>query len=356
MPKTKHILFGVLNWGLGHATRSISIINALCKNGFTVTIASDGLALALLKKEFPNCQFLTLENPNVEYASKGSQILSVGKQSLALSAWHLQEKKTIAHFLHHNPVCGIISDNRPSVYSPNIPSVYMTHQLFIKAKLLSTLASFGHTQLIKNYTQIWVPDVYGDTNLSGDLGHKKHFNKIKYIGLLSDLVPFNDNVGSTVSVVLSGPEPQRTLLENKLIEQLKGSKQQIRLLRGTKNPLSEQLPTNWNVIDLATRNEVKDAYQSSKFIIARCGYSTLMDLYCSPKAALLIPTPGQPEQEYLASMPYHNQHFAIQNQSELDVATGLIQAEANYKNLSPIASHKNWEELFCLFSKTAIPT
>ena len=46
----KNILIAPLNWGLGHATRCIPIIKALEQNGITPIIASDGVALALLKK------------------------------------------------------------------------------------------------------------------------------------------------------------------------------------------------------------------------------------------------------------------------------------------------------------------
>jgi len=72
MTDKKHIMVAPLNWGLGHATRCIPIINALKEKGFQPIIASDGSALALLKKEFPKEIFFTLPSYNILYPKKGS--------------------------------------------------------------------------------------------------------------------------------------------------------------------------------------------------------------------------------------------------------------------------------------------
>ncbi len=69
-PKT--ILIAPLNWGLGHATRCIPIIRALQENNYIPIIASDGIALELLRKEFPNVQTLELPSYQIEYAKNGA--------------------------------------------------------------------------------------------------------------------------------------------------------------------------------------------------------------------------------------------------------------------------------------------
>jgi UDP:flavonoid glycosyltransferase YjiC (YdhE family) len=67
----KTILIAPLNWGLGHATRCIPIIKALQENNYIPIIASDGIALELLQKEFPYVQTLKLPSYKIEYAKNG---------------------------------------------------------------------------------------------------------------------------------------------------------------------------------------------------------------------------------------------------------------------------------------------
>jgi UDP-N-acetylglucosamine:LPS N-acetylglucosamine transferase len=46
-------------------------------------------------------------------------------------------------------------------------------------------------------------------------------------------------------------------------------------------------------------NALNELLNNSEYIVARSGYSTIMDLLAVKKNAILIPTPGQTEQEYL---------------------------------------------------------
>ncbi len=355
MANQNHILFGVLNWGLGHATRSIPVINALLKKEFTVTIATDGLALRLLQKEFPTAQFLALKNPEILYSKRGNQVFALAKSALKIRRWYTEEQKTITNFLAKNVVNGIITDNRPSVFSPNIPSVYLTHQCNVQAGIFGGLATALHKSLYKKFTQIWVPDVETQPKISGFLGGKTNGKNVKYIGLLSDLKPTNEEKTFDVAVILSGPEPQRSLLENALVAQLKNTNLHVMLLRGTTLPAAIQIPKKWFCVDLASRAEVQTAFSTSQTIIARCGYSTLMDLYNFPKPAILIPTPGQPEQEYLAKLPLHKSTFEIQTQEKLDVVAGLARAQKAFEHFKPLSTAPNWDVLLGnLFSKNTL--
>jgi UDP:flavonoid glycosyltransferase YjiC (YdhE family) len=333
MTHQKHILFGVLNWGLGHATRSIPLIKSLEKKGFAVTIASDGLALKVLKNTFPELNFLVLADLKISYGKTRNQSISIVMQLLDLQRWYKAERKIVRDFLKKNIVDEIISDNRPTVKSNNIPSYYITHQLEVKSGILTAFSTLGHKFLFKGYTEIWVPDVASTPNLSGDLSHKSTHKNIKFIGPQSDLIQRASTAKAEfdAALILSGPEPQRTLLESAAINQLAKSDLKILILRGTTNPLETKLPKSWQCINLGSRAHVQQAFEISRVIIARCGYSTLMDLYSFNKAAILIPTPGQPEQEYLASMPLHQHNFSIHRQNSLNLISGLKQAEKKFE-------------------------
>jgi len=234
MAKPKNILVAPLNWGLGHATRCIPIINELLKNGFTPILASDGNALELLKKEFPNLNHFTLPSYHIKYAKKGvfvklKLLLNLPK---LISAVQL-EKKLINKLVDDKDITGIISDNRFGVYHKSIPSIYITHQLNVLSGITTILSSKMHQRIIKKFDECWVPDFKGATNFSGKLSQLNNstFN-LKYIGVLSRFKRKDTPYAYDYLVILSGPEPQRTLLENKLILALKNSTKKTLFIKG----------------------------------------------------------------------------------------------------------------------------
>lgn len=351
MAGSKRVLYAVLNWGLGHATRSIPVIKALQKHGFEPVIAADGAAFDFLNQSFPHLQKVEMPVLNLSYAKSGSQVWAMLGQTGKLLKWHRSESEFICAHLAQNDYVGIISDNVPSVHSTSIPSVYITHQLQVKAGLASAMATRAHHTLYKKFTEIWVPDGEGEYALAGALSVKKEVSKTRCIGVLSDLQPVTESEEFDCAVILSGPEPQRGMLEAALVSQLTAQvDRKVIFIRGTQAKRPKGLPTQWHIIDIANRQEIQHAFARSRVIIARNGYSTLMDLEVFPKPALLIPTPGQPEQEYLATLPIHQKRYALQAQVALQAEKGMaeaIQKSANSKNEKRI--EPNWEELFRLF-------
>ena len=217
----KKILIAPLNWGLGHATRCIPIIKALEENGFEPIIASDGVALALLKKEFPKLISIELPAYNIQYAENGKNfkwklVAQLPKMVIAIK----KEKAKIRKIVENYEIEGIISDNRLGVYSSRVPSVFITHQLNVLSGKTSWLTTKLHLRYVSKFNTCWVPDVAGVENLSGKLGHIEKSNKqIKYIGPLSRIEKKSLPIKYDLLVLLSGPEPQRTLLEKRLIKE-----------------------------------------------------------------------------------------------------------------------------------------
>lgn len=344
--RSKHILFSVLNWGLGHATRSIPIINALLERKAKVTIASDGLALAYLQNQFPACQFLPLPSLDVSYTDRGSQTLAVGKSIIKNSTWYKHEREVVKTFLAINKVDGIISDNRPTTHSPEIHSVYLTHQLKVRAGFLTPIASLGHANFYKRYHEIWVPDIEDMNNLSGDLSRTGCTRVVKFIGPLSNLTPQPQNTRFELGIILSGPEPQRTILEEKLFEQLQQTTHTCWFVRGTNAPLTKTANPHWKITHVADRSTINNLYAQCEVIVCRNGYTSLMDLYTWPKPAVLIPTPGQPEQEYLSNLPNHNNHFAHGQQDDFSLNTLITVAKEKHAHFTPVKHTTDWDRLF----------
>ncbi len=300
----KRILVAPINWGLGHAARCIPIIQELQKCGFEPVLGSDGAALQLLKKEFPELQAVELPAYHIHYAKKGKNL----KWQLLLQMPHIlrtveKERKVAETLVEELDLCGIISDNRFGMYSKAVPSVYITHQLNVLSGKSTFFSSFHHRQYIKKFNECWVPDAPGKNNLSGIIGHPKQLPKnARYIGILSRFQKRDFEEVFDFTILLSGPEPQRTLLEQVLLKNFRNTSQKVLFVRGI---FSEEKLENNNQ-NLSIKNhlfgkELEEALNSSEIIIARSGYTTLMDLAKLQKKAFFIPTPGQPEQEYLAA-------------------------------------------------------
>ncbi|MDT0294118.1 glycosyltransferase [Mesonia ostreae] len=299
----KKILVAPLNWGLGHATRCIPIIHALQQDGFEPILASDGDALLLLKKEFPNLSSYQLPSYKIKYAKKSYLF----KLKFLFRSPHIiqavrKEYKATQQIHEKENLDGIISDNRLGVRIPGIKSVYITHQLHVLSGITTKLTTWAHHHFIKKFDACWVPDVEFSPSLSGKLSHfrSKKF-KVNYIGPLSRFSKKKLPIKYDLMCILSGPEPQRGLLENKLREEIRGSEKNILFICGKmeRNSIKSQ-EGNTVFYNFLTGKELETAFNQSEIIIARSGYTTLMDLAKLEKKAFFIPTPGQQEQEYLA--------------------------------------------------------
>jgi len=301
----KTYLICVLNWGLGHATRSIPIINNLLARKNKVIIASDGLALNFLQKEYPKLQLTTLPAYNIQYPSFGSMFWSLLKQTPRLLKTIKEERNAVEQFVLLNGVDVIISDNRYGCHSSYTYNILLTHQINIPLpqnyKWFLPLVKKQNHHYFKRFDEIWIPD-FPDRLLTGEMSNTENLKTpALFVGPLSRLSFKKSAQKDFILIVLSGPEPQRELLEQKFFNQAKFVEEQIVLVRGTTSPLKRDVPANIEIIDLAQSNEMNGLLLKAKHIICRSGYSSIMDLITLKKTAYLIPTPGQTEQEQLAN-------------------------------------------------------
>lgn len=293
------IVYAVLDWGLGHATRSSVIIRRLLDLGRAVTIASDGFALAYLRRAFPQCTYLTLPAYGVRYTRSATWaslhlLAQTPKVLQAINA----EQQLISDYVQRHQVAAIISDNRYGCYYSEVPSYLLTHQLSLPVTGVSGwIANRVLTRWLRKYDAVWVPDD-PKVNLSGKLTEHPFVGRT-FVGVLSTLVQVPRPSKVDILLALSGPEPQRSMLEETLVQALAGTDKTVLLVRGSRANPSIDIPTSWQVIDLADAQQMSEAMSAAEIVICRSGYSTLMDLYHLGKPAILIPTPGQPEQEYL---------------------------------------------------------
>jgi uncharacterized protein (TIGR00661 family) len=218
----------------------------------------------------------------------------------------------------------VISDNRFGFYANNIPSVYITHQLFIETgnSFTNKIATKIHAFFIKKYSQCWVPD-FKENGLAGKLSHPKKIpSNVKYIGPLSrfKLLPSVQKIYD-VLISLSGPEPQRTIFENIIFSELKDFRGRVLVVRGLPDEkISLQSPgESVEIVNHLSAKDFNKCLQQSKLVVCRSGYTTIMDLVKLKKDAVLVPTPGQKEQEYLANFLSEKKYFETVAQEQFSL-------------------------------------
>ena len=307
------ILVAPLNWGLGHATRCIPIIRHYLSQGDEVILGGDGNSLRLLQRTFPTLRCIDLPSLELRYTTNAQQrgfyfraVWALMRFTIA-DHYYLRQALAIEHFDL------VIADNRFGCFSRDVRSVYITHQLYPilpkRLRVLQPLARAVHACIYKRYAEVWVPD-YADPshNLSGALSHGGRFDRrAKYIGPLSRFTPLKTILHNTTQhythlALLSGLEPQRTIFEQELLQRFADSQERVLLVRGkVSDPHTVIQRGNITIIPSITDDDLRAVVQEVHTIIARSGYSTIMDLEALDvlHQAEFHPTPGQSEQEYL---------------------------------------------------------
>lgn len=335
------ILYGVCSWGLGHATRSLPIIRKLIDEGNEVTILSSGSALELLKMELNDrANYLDFTDYPLPYTDKSKVfLLKFCLLAPKLIKSMIDEHNRILKLLDKNKFDMIISDNRYGVCHKNIPSYLITHQLRVIApkriKFIENNFERFNTFFQKHFNNIIVPD-YEDDGISGDLSHDlKHIegDGVVYIGILSDFKRMDVEEDVDFLFSISGPEPQRQVMEDLILQQINDIQGNIILSLGRHMKDDEEIKSTLNdnieIYDFLPGMNRELIMNRSKLIISRSGYSTLMDIYALGKKALFIPTPQQTEQEYLARYHKDKGNFLFVNQEGIDLSKDLVRAK-NY--------------------------
>jgi uncharacterized protein (TIGR00661 family) len=304
----KNVLVAPLDWGLGHATRCIPIIHELLKRKCNVSIAGSGASLVLLTEEFPSLRFFELESYDPEYPkTKAGMVWKMTTQIPKFFRTIKKEHEQIERIVFENKFDLIISDNRYGCWSEKVMSVLITHQSNIlmpkRFGWLSPIVSMLNKRLIRKFQHCWVPDFPEGNILTGDLNRfgRKEKQFFKFIGPLSRFKASKKKREQVfqVAIILSGPEPQRTIFEKIIKLQLSATDLKYCLVRGVMNPKTRSIAPN--IFDHLTSARLQEVIESSKVIVARSGYSTVMDMASLRKKVIFIPTPGQTEQEYLAA-------------------------------------------------------
>ena len=328
------ILVAPLNWGLGHASRCVPLVHRFLDDGHEVILGGDGESLVLLRRHFPKLRYVYLAPLQLKYGKGKRQVWAVVKMLPKLVVWTMKDHALLKAVLREEKIDRVVSDNRFGLYGKEESGtefVYMTHQLHVLVpkgwKWLEGLVERLHARVCAHFDKVWVPDYKEEEkSLAGVLSHPTHLPfghlpfTIEYIGPLSRFARYGDvkdanemrtrmtaklGGGYAVVAVLSGLEPQRTMLEQEVVRRYQGQEEQVLIVQGLMNRPNTRIKRgNITLVPYMEDENLAEVLLEAQHIIARSGYSTIMDLEALGllEKAELIPTPGQPEQEYLCNL------------------------------------------------------
>ncbi|NTW23500.1 MAG: UDP-N-acetylglucosamine--N-acetylmuramyl-(pentapeptide) pyrophosphoryl-undecaprenol N-acetylglucosamine transferase [Lentimicrobium sp.] len=351
------ILICPLDWGLGHATRCIPLIRALKAAGAEVVIAADGPQLILLQNEFPDCEWIEFPGYNIKYSKKGNVGLKLIFTTPALLLRIISEHFRLKSLIKEYRIDAVVSDNRYGLWNKKVRTVFITHQFNIIAP-----SNLGFTEpflryatrfFARKYDESWIPDLEGEHNLSGKLSHGFSLPaNSSYIGLLSRF-DFRAKVlpGKQYDVVaiVSGPEPQRSIFEDILLKQLPLEGKKCLIIRGIPGNTSiTSLRSNLDKADHLSSGQMQSILSGKPVVISRPGYSTLMDIAFTHNKAVLVPTPGQTEQEYLSKHLVEKRIYYSCKQENADLEKAF-EALVHYKPELPFPVFPMYSEKITQF-------
>ncbi len=330
--KPKKILIAPLDWGLGHTTRCIPIIGCIISLGHIPVFAGNDFQCSFIKETFGGIETIHIEGYNIRY-SAWNRVGQAGifAQLPGLMKVIQYERKWLMEVCKKHSIDGIISDNRYGLYHDTIPSVILTHQLNIQTglgRVPNQMIQKLQYHLLNRFSSTWVVDSFDFPGLGGKLSHADILpNKTQYLGLLSRFIPekqFSKTSNGPIVILISGPEPQRSNLSAILWKQVLAVDAKVIFIEGSdKAIVPNEIPGNITWYSHLSGTKLEEIIKSASIVISRSGYSTIMDLVALNKRAILIPTPGQTEQLYLAKQLMQSGFFYSTSQSGFNLKKAM---------------------------------
>ena len=340
------ILVAPLDWGLGHAARCVPVIKALQAHGAVPILGADGGPMALLRQEFPALEHVRIPGATIRYSKSGNQLWSMVRQFPEMVRSVRAENALFDRIWRDLHLDAVISDQRFGLRARDLPSVLITHQVFPFTPIAQGALRKLNQRHIARFDRCWIMDEPEAPGLAGELSHGRDLPaNARYIGTVSRMHPSDVTEAARFRIVavISGPEPHRTLLDGILTDQLQRIEGQHLLVRGLPGKADHEQRGNVTCAPHWGSAELAAAMAAAELVVSRSGYTTLMDLVALGRSALVIPTPGQAEQEYLGALHSRTGRFLVQAQHQVDVKAALDDVSTK-AHLKPVVGQTGLEQ------------
>lgn len=302
----QRVLIAPLHWGLGHATRCIPLIRQQLEAGNEVLVAANGGPRVLLESYFPEVHFLDIPFMEITYPRDGnmSRHFFLNGPRLLRSIW--REHRLLPSIVKAERIDLVISDSRFGLWTGSAKCVFVTHQVRIKSPHFEGLINRLNRWIMHRYDEVWIPDDEQAPGLAGELSHPSGLPEhARYIGPLSRFEQAVERKAEKhwkAVIIISGPEPQRSLFEADMARRFIEADEPALMLSGKPGGIEHREIGKLKIVGHLGDAELLEALACAETVIARSGYSTIMDLHALGLQAELHPTPGQTEQEYLSNL------------------------------------------------------
>jgi len=315
------ILLSPLNWGLGHVSRTVPIIQLLLAQNNEVIICCDENQEQYYRTYFPDLWYVPHQGYPFYFQGKGNWTLDILRNYVSLKHYLSEEKKKVEDLVEKFNSDLVISDQRFGFVSKKVRSIVISHQLNLPVPNWNIVAKFINKRLLSKFDEVWIPDTT-EQKYSGVLSNGRHKGKY-FIGTKSRFEKVEKNAVKTYEYlgIVSGPSPYNQQLLDLLMKKLAASNHKYAII--VPNALYQE-NKNSNYIALIPSPEHEEfvrLIKESKTVISRSGYSTIMDLIQTGNDGILIPTPGQAEQLYLAKLHQNHPSWKFKTEKEFSLMT-----------------------------------
>lgn len=304
----KRVLICPLGWGLGHASRDIPIIESFLKAGHEVIVAGDNQQMSLLTQHFSGIKAIHFPSFKVKLSKGRSQLWPLIRIASLLPFFIIKEHFLLKRLIKKHQIDIVVSDNRYGLWNRHVKTIFITHQLKIffprPFRFLEPIGERFIRYFVKKFDECWIPDFSGKDNLAGELSHpSKIEGNVQYVGLLSRFSKLRVNTTNEtydLVCVASGPSPQREMFIEEIAKLAHIHSFKTLIIMG-----DPEIGTNIKevgeiqFVGHLNDSEFASIVKSAKNVICRAGYSTIMDMIALGVSPIIVPTPGQTEQEYL---------------------------------------------------------
>lgn len=316
--EAKRVYIGCFGSGLGHATRMLAVARALRQKGIRVRFSSSSEVAHFITKQGFECNMLPLAD--VRYNENGGLSVehTVAEGGIIMAQTYQQLRLELSHVMNFDPDSVLIDSALSTLLAARIlgrRAVTVLNQLKIesskKESVPHRLLSAGTTEAIGTLWslsgEILLPDLPPPYTISENNLWNAKVGNTRYIGFLTQQdagepdevhAMFQEARRPRIFWQVSGPPQTRAPMLRKALEIATGLSDSYSFVISGGDPTGSTVPRpiagGWYY---EWCSFVQRFFTACEVVVSRAGHGTLAQAISCQKPSLLVPIPGQTEQE-----------------------------------------------------------